>query len=579
MNTHRLIFAGRLLAAVATAASINATAAGGGAAPPGAGGNQYGAPSVWASSMKQGIGTSYEKYDPALSVFGHADTGTVSRVWFSLAEGIVTETAYGLIHEAQLKDMGFLITGTSGGGWFDEERLHTNHSVSYLHTDAAGRPLSPAYRIVNTDVENRYRITKDVFTDPGRQSLFMRVSFQAFENGITPYLLVNPHVANTGNQDVGFTGGDFLGARNVADNRYLVVRSSSGFVKTSAGYVGVNDGWSDLHADRAMDFEFDFTEGHPPQGRGNVALTGQLAGVNTATVTFDIVIGFGDSLNEADANAQGSLGDGYQVLLDRFNGVGAVTGWEDYLAGLSQLGSLIPATGDNGRLLHSSALMLKSMEDKTHAGALIACLCVPWGESVSADDFATGYRAVWVRDFFQVGMALLAMGDADTAKVAFKYLPKVQVRSTTPGVGAGNKMVTLLDAHAPGIPVKPEVAVRQMDVERVPPPVVSPVPLPGGGGTDPIPPVVPPTVEPPAASLKPKRFHGTAELDPTRVGRDASRIAEEVIAHLAGLVGSKVTVTIEVEAQVPDGASDQVVRTVTENCRTLKFTSHGFERA
>lgn len=439
MNTHWLIFAGRLLAAVATGASINATAAGGGAAPPGAGGNQYGAPSVWASSMKQGIGTSYEKYDPALSVLGHSDTGTVSRVWFSLAEGIVTETAYGLIHEAQLKDMGFLITGTSGGGWFDEERLHTNHSVSYLHTDAAGRPLSPAYRIVNTDVENRYRITKDVFTDPGRQSLFMRVSFQAFENGITPYLLVNPHVANTGNQDVGFTGGDFLGARNVADNRYLVVRSSSGFVKTSAGYVGVNDGWSDLHADRAMDFEFDFTQGHPPQGKGNVALTGQLAGVNTATVTFDIVIGFGDSFNEADANAQGSLGDGYQVLLDRFNGVGAVTGWEDYLAGLSELGSLIPATGDNGRLLYSSALMLKSMEDKTHAGALIACLCVPWGESVSADDFATGYRAVWVRDFFQVGMALLAMGDTDTAKVAFKYLPKVQVRSTTPGVGAGNK--------------------------------------------------------------------------------------------------------------------------------------------
>jgi BioD-like phosphotransacetylase family protein len=77
---------------------------------------------------------------------------------------------------------------------------------------------------------------------------------------------------------------------------------------------------------------------------------------------------------------------------------------------------------------------------------------------------------------------------------------------------------------------------------------------------------------------RPKRFHGTAALDPTRVGRDASRIAEEVISHLAGLVGSTVTVTIEVEAAVPDGASDHVVRTVTENCRTLKFTSHGFEK-
>jgi hypothetical protein len=67
-------------------------------------------------------------------------------------------------------------------------------------------------------------------------------------------------------------------------------------------------------------------------------------------------------------------------------------------------------------------------------------------------------------------------------------------------------------------------------------------------------------------------------LDPTRVGRDASRIAEEVIAHLAGLVGAKLTVTLEVEAEIPSGAPDQVVRTVTENSRTLKFTSQGFER-
>ena len=77
--------------------------------------------------------------------------------------------------------------------------------------------------------------------------------------------------------------------------------------------------------------------------------------------------------------------------------------------------------------------------------------------------------------------------------------------------------------------------------------------------------------------MKPRRFHGTVLLDATRVGRDAGKIAEEVIAHLAGLVGAKVTVTIEVSAEIPDGAPEQVVRTVTENSKTLKFTSHGFE--
>jgi hypothetical protein len=55
-------------------------------------------------------------------------------------------------------------------------------------------------------------------------------------------------------------------------------------------------------------------------------------------------------------------------------------------------------------------------------------------------------------------------------------------------------------------------------------------------------------------------------------------VAEEVIAHLAGAVGSEVTVTLEIEARLPDGASDQVVRTVTENARTLRFKSHGFEK-
>jgi hypothetical protein len=66
-------------------------------------------------------------------------------------------------------------------------------------------------------------------------------------------------------------------------------------------------------------------------------------------------------------------------------------------------------------------------------------------------------------------------------------------------------------------------------------------------------------------------------LDPARVGRDAGRIADEVITHLVGLVGSSVRVTLEIDAEIPDGAPDNVVRTVTENSRTLKFKTHGFE--
>jgi predicted AAA+ superfamily ATPase len=141
----------------------------------------------------------------------------------------------------------------------------------------------------------------------------------------------------------------------------------------------------------------------------------------------------------------------------------------------------------------------------------------------------------------------------------------------------GGTVVMMADAHSPGLVVKPDVASRQMDAERVAPaPVGSPTSTPQLG-TEPTP-ALPAATSPQAVTAKPKRFHGTATLDATRVGRDASRIADEVIAHLAGLVGANVTVTINVQAELPDGAPDHVVRTVTENSRTLKFTSHGFEK-
>jgi hypothetical protein len=133
-----------------------------------------------------------------------------------------------------------------------------------------------------------------------------------------------------------------------------------------------------------------------------------------------------------------------------------------------------------------------------------------------------------------------------------------------------------------GLLVKPDVACRQMDEEKIRQPgngtaggttAGGEKPATTGAGAE-------PTGGPdtPPATPKLTRFHGTVTLDPARVGRDASRIAAEVIAHLSGLVGAKVTVTLEVEADIPSGAPDHVVRTVTENSRTLKFTNQEFEK-
>ena len=120
--------------------------------------------------------------------------------------------------------------------------------------------------------------------------------------------------------------------------------------------------------------------------------------------------------------------------------------------------------------------------------------------------------------------------------------------------------------------VKPEVARRQLDAEV--PPRTAAVPE----GQEEVPPGTDET-EPPPPGKKARRFHGAVTLDATRVGRDAGQIADEVISHLSGLVGSEVRVTLEIDAEIPDGAPENVVRTVTENSRTLRFASHGFEES
>jgi predicted AAA+ superfamily ATPase len=145
----------------------------------------------------------------------------------------------------------------------------------------------------------------------------------------------------------------------------------------------------------------------------------------------------------------------------------------------------------------------------------------------------------------------------------------------------GGQHVSHIDADSPGLLVKPDIARVQLDAEIVTPTAGgSPAaPIVGGEGSAPTGQGdSSPRMPNPAVAMQPKRFHGTVTLDATRVGRDASRIADEVIAHLAGLVGATVTVTLDVDAVIPSGASDHVVRTVTENSRTLKFTSQGFEK-
>jgi len=158
-----------------------------------------------------------------------------------------------------------------------------------------------------------------------------------------------------------------------------------------------------------------------------------------------------------------------------------------------------------------------------------------------------------------------------------------ETRKRYKGLKKGSSVRVLVDGHS--LLVKPDVAKAQMDADQQqalkehtaeqpaggdggtggPSGTGTPA---GGGGT-----AVERVIAPPVF----RRFHGSVTVDPVRLGRDAGRIAEEVVQHLSAIVGATVEITLEIQAELPDGASEKLVRDVTENCRTLKFSDYGFE--
>ncbi|PCK32195.1 glycoside hydrolase family 15 protein [Pseudoalteromonas piscicida] len=386
-----------------------------------------GAPGVtpyWAYSGKTGIGTSYEAY-LAGQYSDAAATKAVSKVWFSVAKGMITETMFGLIHQAQIKGMQFIIVG-DGFAVKESDTDSLAVSIDYLHKDDNGRPLSLAYKIVSRDKQGRFTLEKHIFTDPDGQTLFVRAKVQSELDGVQAFVNVNPYVNNNGLNDSAKVTEQGLLAWE-GDN-YLSLQSKTGFVEASVGFTGTSDNLASLESTGRL------AQAYTATGKtsGNVNWLANLGPVNGSN-TFDLALSFGRSEQKSFAEGAASLAKGYTQVLADYNGEGEAIGWQDYIASLKPLDSMTANTTDNGKLLYTSALVLKAQEDKTHAGALIASLSNPWGDTVPAEQGHTGYKAVWVRDFYQVAMAFLAMGDEQTALTAFEYLEKVQVTDKTPG--------------------------------------------------------------------------------------------------------------------------------------------------
>lgn len=147
----------------------------------------------------------------------------------------------------------------------------------------------------------------------------------------------------------------------------------------------------------------------------------------------------------------------------------------------------------------------------------------------------------------------------------------------------GGQQVNVSEDGLLGLLVKPDVAVAQIAAETKPSTSPSPTAQLGGAapalpkgasGTD-----AAKTGEGSGAPPKPAaptHFYGTVKIDAARMNRDAGQISQEVVQHLVAILMANVDVTLEIQATAPDGFPPNVIRTVSENCKTLKFTQQEF---
>ncbi|HET7890402.1 MAG TPA: glucan 1,4-alpha-glucosidase, partial [Candidatus Sulfotelmatobacter sp.] len=145
-----------------------------------------GIPPRWTSSAKTGVGTALNQH---------------SKVWFTLSHGILNEVYFPRVDQACTRDLGFIVT--DGRDFFSEEKRHC------IFENRAFEPGVPAYELTNTCNSGRYRIRKEVLTDPYRNVVLQKVRFEPLQGRLSDYhlyALLSPHLANCGYGNTGWSG-------------------------------------------------------------------------------------------------------------------------------------------------------------------------------------------------------------------------------------------------------------------------------------------------------------------------------------------------------------------------------------
>lgn len=345
---------------------------------------------VWTPGDKQAVGTAFTYDQPP----GPANP---SRVWFGLTAGAITEALYPDVSQANLKSLGVLVT--DGTSFVADEMRDASYTVTRIDR------RTPAYRVISTDTQGRWAITKEVVADPQANTIVFTVAFQALRG--TPgdyrmFLSYTPRIAQSGAGDLSRIVAGRAEAWDAQAGVYTTLAADPQPMLMTTGYTRKNDIATDL-----QDFRVDATYAATTTP-GRLTIGMELPTSTTSTVA----LGFGTSQEQAQAAALGTLARGFAAVAQQYT-----QGWAGYLDTLPPPYPKLP-------LYDESTATLKTHEDKTHYGAFVASLSTPWGQHVTDDDplRKRGYRYVWARDLYHIAMALRLAGDTQAASDTLAFM-------------------------------------------------------------------------------------------------------------------------------------------------------------
>ncbi|HET8976884.1 MAG TPA: glucodextranase DOMON-like domain-containing protein [Solirubrobacteraceae bacterium] len=350
---------------------------------------------------------------------------TTSKVWFTVADGVLSDVYWPTVDATNVHTLQYLVT--DGHSFTD---LQTRDMSYRVLPDPTGMSCT----VVASDAAHHYRITTTYIADPARDAVLMRVHFDG-PGGDRLYVRLNPLAGGTGgggSQNAGANTATLAGPNgdvplafntntttNAVNRTYAVptfeaLQSSHGFTSSSVGYAGsASDGLTMLDSEHRL-------ATYTTAANGHVTLTAGIALDRSGSAV--LALGFGTTQNRALAVADAAA-------TQRF-----ARAWRDYEAGWLRYDAHLrrpsPRLGLGAdREYYASVNVVKASEDKTFPGAIAAGLASPWGQAVPAGNFTGGkptyfgsYREVFARDLYEAFTGLLVAGDIRTARAATLFL-------------------------------------------------------------------------------------------------------------------------------------------------------------